>query len=209
MNERLRTHLLLILFLFHFSFSTVIFLLEALNRSRRSTMPSNSGSISHDMVAELREAFGIFDSSGEGSIDISEMKSLLFSIVPNMTEEQMDQVFMECQIGEDESVTFAQFFVIITNMIGSVSFSLTDDQRDATALSLYEAFTPLDPDNTGYVDANAFLLLMSQQGDPLSTKELEELHKRLEATGHMQNGQVNYKAFLGNLVTTRSIANSI
>lgn len=156
--------------------------------------------ISHDNVAELKEAFFVLDSSGSGTVTSAEIRSLLCSIIPNLGDDGFDRLMEGCRMEPSEPVTFAQFFVLLSTISAKSEFGVINDSDDPQ--TLFAAFAPFDPDDTGFVDSSAFLYLMGEKGEKLSLRELDDLRLRLERTGFVKRGRVNYKGFISNLIAT-------
>lgn len=163
-------------------------------------MASQTSHTSHDNVAELKEAFFILDSSNSGFVSSAEVRHLLCTIIPRLGDDGFDRLLEKCRVDPDEPVTFAQFFVLITTVSGQSEFGVVGNTGNASAL--YAAFAPFDPDDSGYVDSSVFLYLMGEKGEKLSPQELDELRLRVERTGFMKKGRVNYKGFINNLLAT-------
>lgn len=159
-----------------------------------------SSRTSHDNVAELKEAFFVLDSSGSGAVPSAEIRSLLCSIIPNLGDEGFDRLMEECRMDASEPVTFAQFFVLLATVSTQSEFGTLGDSGNAQAL--FAAFAPFDPEDSGFVDSGVFLYLMGEKGEKLSLRELDDLRLRLERTGFMKRGRVNYKGFINNLLAT-------
>ncbi|KPI89579.1 hypothetical protein ABL78_1347 [Leptomonas seymouri] len=159
-----------------------------------------SSLISHDHVAELKEAFFVLDSSGSGTVSSAEVRHLLCYVIPNLGDAGFNRLLEQCRFDPDEPVTFAQFFVLLATASSNPEFGIIGD--NGNALELYAAFAPFDPEDSGFVDASLFLYLMGEKGEMLSANELDELRQRLERTGFMKRGKVNYKGFINNLIAT-------
>ncbi|KAL7701012.1 hypothetical protein N2W54_003797 [Lotmaria passim] len=164
------------------------------------TFAALSGLTSHDNVAELKEAFFILDSSGSGTVNSVEVRHLFCTVIPNLGDEGFDRLLQECRIDPDEPVTFAQFFVLITTVFTRSEFGTLGKEQNTSPL--HAAFAPFDPEESGFVDSSVFFYLMGEKGEKLSPQELDELRLRLERTGFMKHGRVNYRGFINNLLAT-------
>ncbi|KAB7495515.1 Calmodulin [Armadillidium nasatum] len=58
---------------------------------------------------ELREAFGIFDRDGEGTISSHELKHILMSSGERLTEEEVNMMIREAEVDPDGHVHYEQF----------------------------------------------------------------------------------------------------
>ncbi|KAG5502409.1 hypothetical protein JIQ42_05286 [Leishmania sp. Namibia] len=158
--------------------------------------------VSHDKVAELKEAFFILDSNGSATVSASDVKALFSSSVSGRLEEVFSDILKECNVDGKGPLTFAQFFCLVTKLSGTFALTKDETEENLRAADLCAAFAPFDPDDTGMVDSRIFFLLMGEKENILSPQEQENLRLRLERTGHLKNGRVHYKAFVGNLIAT-------
>ncbi|KAG5479396.1 hypothetical protein LSCM1_04656 [Leishmania martiniquensis] len=158
--------------------------------------------ITHDKVAELKEAFFILDSSGSATVSGSDIKALFSSCISGPLEKVFSDALKECNVDGEGPLTFAQFYLMLTKLSSTSALTRDEAEDNLRVADLCAAFAPFDPDDTGMVDSKIFFLLLGEKGNKLSPQEQESLRLRLERTGHMTNGWVHYKAFIGNLVAT-------
>ncbi|KAG5505709.1 hypothetical protein JKF63_05044 [Porcisia hertigi] len=158
--------------------------------------------VSHEKVAELKEALFILDSSGNGTVSLTEIRGLLDSLLYGKEEDTFTNILKELDLDGEEYISFAQFFVFLVDFSGIGVLAKEKAEENLSTMDLCAAFAPFDPDDSGMVDASVFFYLMAEKGNGFSPKEQEALRTRLEQSGHLRKGRVHYKAFVGNLVAT-------
>ena len=87
---------------------------------------------------EYREAFSLFDKNGDGSIEASELYSVMKSINVPVTEEEVKEMIGSVDADGDGNVNFNDF----------VSMMLKEENNE----EVIEAFNLLDKDHNGVLD---------------------------------------------------------
>eukprot|EP00796_Vickermania_ingenoplastis_P009995 gene9997-6977_t len=148
-------------------------------------------SMSHDRVMEIKEAFALIDTAGDGTITMEEFKSLTYRFDLSTTEESFQALLKKCHFEDLTYFTFPQFFVLLSTVTGK--FKVPEEKDEETLAKVFELF---DPKKTGLVDEQDFMAIMTEKGDPLSADEARNLKQRITETGFLKDGKVNYVAFL-------------
>lgn len=66
-----------------------------------------------DSEEEIREAFGVFDKDGEGTISSSELKHVLMTMGEKLTLEEVELIIREADIDEEGQIRYEQFVKIM------------------------------------------------------------------------------------------------
>ncbi|KAF2360899.1 EF-hand domain [Trinorchestia longiramus] len=66
-----------------------------------------------DTEEEIREAFGVFDKSGEGTISASELKHVLMTMGEKLTQEEVELIIREADVDEEGQIRYEQFVSIM------------------------------------------------------------------------------------------------
>jgi len=66
-----------------------------------------------DTAEEIREAFGVFDRDGEGSVAASELRHVLLSMGEKLTPEEVDLILREARVDQDGKIRYEQFVEIM------------------------------------------------------------------------------------------------
>ena len=96
-------------------------------------------------MEEFREAFELFDQSGDGMISIKEMQLIMRSIGQDATEEEILVIMKEIDPTSEGETNFDGFIKLM-----KIKLAESADMDE----ELYEAFKTFDKDNTGHFDIN-------------------------------------------------------
>lgn len=66
-----------------------------------------------DTEEEIREAFGVFDKDGEGTISAQELKHVLMTMGERLTQEEVELIIREADIDEEGNIRYEQFVNIM------------------------------------------------------------------------------------------------
>lgn len=169
---------------------------------RRSSAPHNANDLmgnlsartasmlTHERVAELKEAFSLFTKSGNESISVEEMLLVMRSAGQSQTESGLKKIIDYIDSNGDGNVEFPEFLALMA-LVPQVK-SLDVDQ-------LCQAFHEHDRAQTGLVTREQFVQLMTTKGDPLTEEEVSEM---LAGAPVDENGNVDYRSFVLSLTTS-------
>ncbi|CCW71789.1 unnamed protein product [Phytomonas sp. Hart1] len=152
----------------------------------------------HESVAELKDFFMLLDTGGDGFVHVNMLRELFLSTVPKMTEEDFNDLLVECQFDQMEQLAFEQYYVLSAKLKTLSLLSLSATQLN-DCVNLEEVFAPFDPSGTGYVSYSIFNALMSGKGDQLCVREATEMKLRLERVGLLKKNRVNYRMFISSI----------
>ena len=138
---------------------------------------------SEEQVAELKEAFNLFDQDGGGDIDVEELGTVMRALGEHPTEEELQEAVDEVDADGDGTVDFPEFLAMMAKRMDSDGF-LED---------MIEAFKVFDNDNSGYITSQELHEIMSVLGPKLTADEVGEMIKDADIDG---DGQINYEEFV-------------
>lgn len=152
---------------------------------------------------KCRSTFEEFDEDGNGSIDPEELKRCFHKLEINFTDEEVDDLFEECDINEDMRINFNEFIVLLclVYLLHKVpdaqhSTSQTGMQNlKATFETLVDAFVFLDKNKDGYVSKNEMVEAITETTSGERSSGRIGM-KRFEEMDWDKNGAVNFKEFL-------------
>ncbi|CAF0808129.1 unnamed protein product [Rotaria sp. Silwood1] len=151
------------------------------NRSRSS--PSNITNktfddITPEELAELREAFRVFDQNGDGSITLSELRIVLDQMGLDPTEEELQDMIREVDEDQSGTISFAEFVDMVKKAVDTnkssreelfrafqvfVLQATGDRPTDEDAL---EMIAEADIDGDGRINYDEFVLIMTNNTSP-------------------------------------------
>ena len=154
--------------------------------------------LSEKDVEELREAFELFDSSGDGLIAASELHVVMQAIGRNMSLEEVKAEIhkikqeryalegMPSSEGteeEEEELDFQEFIKLIGDEM------LEGMMKE----ELIEAFNEFDPDESQRFGKKKLRETMAKYGEKLDDQELEKLFKETDYDG---DGKIGFEDFV-------------
>mmetsp|Transcript_5316 Transcript_5316/g.9567 ORF Transcript_5316/g.9567 Transcript_5316/m.9567 type:complete len:166 (-) Transcript_5316:74-571(-) len=129
--------------------------------SRRRTRAKLSGS----QQAELKEAFGLFDTEQIGSIDYHELKVAIRALGFNVTRDEARGLAEEYDVEAKGRVTLEDFLHIMTGLYAN---------RDP-AEQIRKAFQLFDQDNSGKITLRNLRRIARELGENLDEAELQAM----------------------------------
>ncbi|XP_057785270.1 probable calcium-binding protein CML21 isoform X4 [Salvia miltiorrhiza] len=119
---------------------------------------------------KCRSTFEEFDEDGNGSIDPQELKNCFHKLQINFTDEEIDDLFEECDINDDMRITFNEFIVLLClvyllqkdpaaeNCIGVQNLK---GERSSGRIAM-KRFEEMDWDKNGMVNYKEFLFAFTR-----------------------------------------------
>lgn len=157
--------------------------------------------LTHDRMAELKEAFSLFDYGGTGSITTDELKVILMSLVPDFSQDDMARIIANIDADHSGSIEFAEFVAVMVEFSGSESASRRSSASGVVPnRDMINLFSALDPDNSGVISKSDFLRTLSRGQEGLSAAEQTELWDDAVRLNCVRKDRVHYKKFVTKLV---------
>lgn len=139
-----------------------------------------------DQIQDFREAFQLFDRSGDEKIKLSQAGDVFRALGQNPTNAEVVKVLNNPK-AEDMNVktlTFDEFLPMLA--------TITRNQDPGSYDDFVEGLRVFDKEGNGTVNAAELRHVLTTLGEKLSEDEVEQL-----LTGHEDNnGQINYEDFI-------------
>mmetsp|Transcript_404 Transcript_404/g.933 ORF Transcript_404/g.933 Transcript_404/m.933 type:complete len:151 (-) Transcript_404:282-734(-) len=139
--------------------------------------------LSEDEVADLKEAFSMFDIDGDGTITLTELKEVMKSLGQNPTEKELLQMIRSVDDNGDNEIDFEEFLILMS----SKKPSKEDPDKE-----LRDAFAVFDADGSGSISRSELKKLMKNLGQSLSDAELDAMMDEVDTDG---NGEIDFSEF--------------
>lgn len=136
-------------------------------------------SLDDEQIAEFKEAFGLFDKDGDGSITSVELGTVMRSLGQNPTEEELQDMINEVDADGNGTIDFEEFLAMMAKKMSTAG---SDEE-------IREAFKVFDKDDDGFISASELRSVMANLGETLSDIEIDEMIREADEDG---DGQVNY-----------------
>ncbi|KAH6775889.1 Calcium-binding EF-hand family protein [Perilla frutescens var. hirtella] len=152
---------------------------------------------------KCRSTFEEFDEDGNGSIDPEELKHCFHKLEINFTDEEIDDLFEECDINKDMRIKFNEFIVLLClvyllKKVPAVQHSKSQvgmHNLKTTFETLVDAFVFLDKNKDGYVSKSEMVEAINETNSGERSSGRIAM-KRFEEMDWDKNGTVNFKEFL-------------
>lgn len=151
---------------------------EAGEKSRHSYLK-----LEDDQILMMKNAFSLFDQDGSGSIETAELQSVLGAMKMNRTQEEIEEMIAEVDVGETGSINFPEFVLMMADRLA---------EQDKVVMEMRKALKAFDPDQTGMIEAKKLVEVMLTMGDKMGKMDTEEM---MSLVG-VFDGQVDYIAML-------------
>lgn len=164
-------------------------------------MEENHEPVSHDKIAELKEAFALFDYNGTGSITTDELRVIIMSLMASdFSEEELQRILEKADVDGSGTVDFAEF---VSLMVAANSWGL-EDQQNVSSKEMMALFAQHDPKGTSFVDKEQFDAVVRSGDGGLSSTEVEEMWQDAVKLHCVRKDRIHYKKFVAKLVVSES-----
>ncbi|KAH8025819.1 hypothetical protein HPB51_012141 [Rhipicephalus microplus] len=157
--------------------------------SGRSSSDTSGSQLSDDTIAELREAFALFDKNSNGAISTKELGNVMRALGQNPTEAELKDMIAEVDTDGDGTVDFPEFLALMTKKGRSAD----------TEEEIREAFKVFDRDGNGFITAAELRHVMTTLGEKLTEEEVDAMIREADTDG---DGQINYEEFVALITST-------
>jgi centrin-1 len=146
-----------------------------------ATTTSRPG-INEEEIEELREAFNLFDTNGDGSIDPKELKAAMQSLGFEGKNHTVAQMINDIDKNGTGDIDFEEFLDLMTVKLGD-----SDTPEDVK-----KVFDLFDDDKTGFITIQNLKRVSKDLGESMSDAELLEMIERADSD---RDGQINFDDF--------------
>eukprot|EP00536_Pseudo-nitzschia_multiseries_P006996 jgi/Psemu1/286820/fgenesh1_pg.156_\ len=140
--------------------------------------------LTEDEVADLKEAFAMFDINGDGTIELNEIKQVMRKLGQNPTEDELKEMISTVDDNGDHEIDFEEFLVLMK--------SRTDVDPKDPEKELKDAFAVFDTDGNGSIDRKELKRLMKKLGQALTEAEVDAMMDEVDING---DGTISYEEF--------------
>eukprot|EP00555_Chaetoceros_dichaeta_P002256 CAMPEP_0198252948 /NCGR_PEP_ID=MMETSP1447-20131203/3418_1 /TAXON_ID=420782 /ORGANISM="Chaetoceros dichaeta, Strain CCMP1751" /LENGTH=216 /DNA_ID=CAMNT_0043938393 /DNA_START=124 /DNA_END=774 /DNA_ORIENTATION=- len=146
--------------------------------------------LNEDEIEEIREAFDLFDTDGNGSIDPKELKAAMQSLGFEAKSHTVYQMISDIDKDRTGDINFGEFLDFMTARIEDA-----DSKED-----VQKVFNLFDDDRTGYISLQNLKRMSRDLGESMSDSELLEMIERADSD---QDEQISFDEFLS--IMTRKV----
>lgn len=138
--------------------------------------------LDEELLAEVKEAFNVFDTEHSGSIDARELKAAMRALGFEVKKPEIRKIMQDLDKTVSEKLNYNEFLSIMTPRMGE------KDTRD----EILKIFRLFDEDQTGKISFRNLKKVALELGEGLSDDELHEMVEEADRDG---DGLINFDEF--------------
>lgn len=138
-------------------------------------------------MAELKDAFTMFDKNGDGMISLEEFRQVLRALGQEPTDDELQMMMKSVDTDQSGSVDFDEFLCMMKAHLIAEGAEPTEEEE------LRAVFQVFDQNKNGYITAAELKSAMINLGERLTTEELQAMINAADIDG---DGQIDYNEFL-------------
>nr|XP_043610451.1 probable calcium-binding protein CML20 isoform X2 [Erigeron canadensis] len=131
----------------------------------------------------MKEAFELFDTDGNGTIDAKELSNAMRALGFEMTKEQINDMIADVDKDGSGAIDFDEFVYMMTDKIGERS----------SKQELSKAFNILDHDKNGKISVSDIKNIAKELGVRFTDAEI---HSMVKEADRDNDGEVNIEEFM-------------
>merc|ERR1712098_855970 len=149
-------------------------------------MPAKDQGFTEDQVEDFKEVFQLFDTKGDGLIQVNQVGEVLRALGTNPTEGEVKKLVQSTVSvdGPDTRVTFETFLPMLQDVSSKPIRDTVDD--------FVEGLKHFDKEGNGLISAVELRHLLTGLGEKMSEEEVELLIHGKEDS----QGNINYEEFV-------------
>lgn len=144
--------------------------------------------LTQDQIAELKEAFSMFDKDGDGTITLGELASVLRALGQKPTDDELQIMMNSVDVDQNGVIDFEEFVGLMKNHLYS------DDSVPTAEAEMLEAFRIFDRNGDGFITEEELRQALLNLGERVTGEELKEMIAEADKDG---NGLIDYQEFIG------------
>jgi len=153
------------------------------NKMKEDRQKELTATLSDQHIKELKEAFSIFDKNGDGGISVDELRIFLETLGQKPTDKEVQSLMAEVDEDGNNEIDFDEFLQMMVTLLNP------HEKEDEIA----KALAPFDPKGKGFIKVDDFVAGMTQLGDAMSVKDVNEL---VAAAAKTSEGHLDFKALV-------------
>ncbi|CAN9506579.1 unnamed protein product [Ophioblennius macclurei] len=133
-------------------------------------------------ISELKECFSLYDKKKKGRIDASDLITVMRCLGTSPTYSEVERHLQVHKIEKNGEVDFSSFLTMMHRQ----------QQQEDPKEEILRALKMSDKQKKGYIEAAALRAKLTQHGEKLSHKEVDDLFKEANVSS---KGRINYEEF--------------
>ena len=146
-----------------------------------------SASITEKQILEFKDAFGLFDRDGDGTVTTQELGAVMKNLGQNPTDSMLKSMIAEVDADNSGTLDFAEFLTMMVRKIRGV------DVQD----EIQAAFQSFDKDGSGTINSVELKTILMDIDANISKVDIADMMQEADVDG---DGQINYTEFANMLI---------
>ena len=138
--------------------------------------------LDEELLAEIKEAFSVFDTEHSGSIDARELKAAMRALGFEVKKQEIRKIMQDLDKSVSEKINYSEFLSIMTPRMGE------KDTRE----EILKIFRLFDEDQTGKISFRGLKKVALELVEGLTDDELHEMVEEADRDG---DGLINFDEF--------------
>nr|XP_019935588.1 PREDICTED: EF-hand calcium-binding domain-containing protein 2 isoform X1 [Paralichthys olivaceus] len=143
-----------------------------------------------DVHRKIRKAFQAFDYEADNTVDVREIGTIIYSLGCFPSQKDLHDFIAEVEEDHTGYIHLDKFLPAMTKVLLEKKFLPIPENR------LLQAFKVLDKGTKGYLETEEMTKYMTQEGEPLTQEEVEEM---LTALADTEKNHIYYKDVISQL----------
>ncbi|XP_069030027.1 dynein regulatory complex protein 8 [Embiotoca jacksoni] len=143
-----------------------------------------------DVHKKIKAAFEAFDSDCNHTVDVREIGTIIYSLGCFPTQADLHDLIAEVEQDDSAYIHLDRFLPAMTKVLLENRFPPIPEDL------LLQAFKVLDNTNKGYLEPEELTKYMTEEGDPFSQEEIDEM---LTALADHEKNFIYYKDLISQL----------
>ena len=167
---------------------------EEAARARAANPNSPIHQLTDEQIDEFKEAFAIFDEDGGGSIDKSELGSVMKSLGQDPSDAELEHMIAMADADGSGDIDFYEFTTLIAHRMAQDGGFANQEHR------MQQAFSVFDQNGDGVIDASEMRRIMCNLGETMSLADVDEVLSSFDGNG---DGTIDMEEFAAAVVSQK------
>ena len=148
----------------------------------------NNISISEETKTDYMDAFNLFDTNHDGTINIQKIREIMQKLGKNPTDQQLFQIIENVAKPGSKKIGFDDF----------VELMELNNKEEDPEIEIINTFQIFADENNGLIPIQDLFHIIRTFGETLTDKEIEEIINEADVDG---DGYINYEEFVRMMIT--------
>ena len=144
--------------------------------------------ISEEIKADYMDAFNLFDTNHDGTINSQKIREIMQKFGKYPTEEQLQRLIANVAKYDSKKISFDDFVDMMEQL----------NKENDPEVEILNSFQIFDVENSGLISNQDLFHIIRTFGETLTDKEIEEIISEADVDG---DGYINYEEFVRMMIT--------